>query len=121
MADEQTTREWKSGDEYVEGKHAGVTAVLTRAGHDKDYRARLLSKDPKTVRDAFAEEGEFDLPADFRIECFERAGADPTATDNTVMLVLPKAYDLPEGSEPYKPDSREHWHCTYTPYRQTEG
>ena len=113
-------REWKSGDDYVEGKHAGVTAVLTRAGHDKSYRARLLSSDPKVVKEAFAEEGGFDLPEDFRIECFERSGADPAKTDNTVMLVLPKIYDLPEGSDPPEADSRDHWQCTYFPYREKE-
>jgi hypothetical protein len=113
-------REWKSGDDYVEGKHAGVTAVLTRAGHDKSYRARLLSSDPNVVKEAFAEEGGFDLPEDFRIECFERSGADPAKTDNTVMLVLPKAYNLPEGSDPPEADSREHWQCSYFPYREQD-
>ena len=115
---DQEKREWKSGDEYVEQKHAGVTAVLTRAGHDKEYRARLLSMDPKTVQAAFVEEGHFELPPDFRIECYERAGSSPAATDNTVMLVLPEAYNLPEGSDPPQADSREHWNCTYRPYRE---
>ena len=120
MPNETTKREWKTGDAYVEGKHAGVTAVLTRAGHDKEYRERLLSKDPETVKAAFAEEGAFDLPADFRIECFERAGGNPSATDNTVMLVLPAAYDLPSGSEPFPAPAKEYWHCTYIPYRQQD-
>jgi hypothetical protein len=110
-------REWKSGDEYVDNKIAGVTAVLTRAGYDKEYRARLLSGDPETVKKAFAEEGSFDLPPDFRIECFERAGGDAASTDNTVMLVLPKEYELPAGADPMQADSREYWQCTYHPYR----
>ena len=114
------TREWKSGDQYVEGKHAGVTAILTRAGHDKSYRARLLSSDPNVVKDAFAEEGGFNLPEDFRIECFERSGANAAATDNTVMLTLPEAYDLAGESAAPPVDSREYWQCTYVPYRQTE-
>jgi hypothetical protein len=113
----ETKREWKSGDEYVDDKLAGVTAVLTRAGYDKEYRARLLSKDPEIVKAAFAEEGAFNLPADFRIECFERSGANAGATDNTVMLVLPKEYELPPGTDAMQADSREHWQCTYQPYR----
>ena len=117
---EQSKREWKSGDEYVDEKLAGVTAVLTRAAHDKEYRARLLSDDPAIVKAAFAEEGAFDLPPDFRIECFERAGADATSTDNTVMLVLPKEYELPAGTDPMQADAREHWQCTYLPYREKD-
>lgn len=114
--DDEPKRQWKTGSEYEQGKRDAVTAVLVRAAIDKDYRARLLSKCPQEVIDAFNEEGNFEkLPYGFRLECFERGkDIEPAQTDNAVMLVLPELGSdvvLPKGGAQY-------WQCTYLPYAE---
>lgn len=118
MAKKNPKRQWKTGTEYEEEKRAAVTDVLTLAASDEEYRARLLSKCPQDVLEAFNEVGNFEkLPYGFRIECFEREGPDIEAapTDNTVILVLPELgtenVELPEGGAQY-------WQCTYLPYKE---
>lgn len=116
MAKKTPKRQWKSENQCIKDKRAGVTDVLVRAAHDESYRARLLSKKRKTVKDAFNEEGNFEkLPKGFRIECFEREGygVKPEPTDNTVMLVLP---ELSPNAKPKSVKLEGHWNCTYLPY-----
>lgn len=117
MASEHGKRQWKSGNEHSQDKHAGVTAVLARAAYDRGYRARLLSRNQEVARAAFNEEGGFEsLPPDFNLTCWQRAGTDDTSTDNVVVLLLPAPYELPPGGEPTKPDVSQYWQCTYIPY-----
>jgi hypothetical protein len=122
MRQQTSKRHWIKGDQYIKEKHAGVRDVLIRAAYDAPYRKRLLCKDdPTTVQTAFNEAGNFEqLPADFRIECFEREGADEGVTDNTVMLVLPEAYQLAQGGKPTKYPVTKYWNCTYRPYLPTK-
>jgi hypothetical protein len=119
MAQDEPKRQWKTGTDYELGKRDGVTDILTRAAIDKDYRARLLSKVPADVVEAFIEGGNFEsVPYGFRVECFEREGTDDARpTDDAVMLVLPEASSqnvkLPDGGPQY-------WQCTYLPYKPTK-
>ena len=115
MPDETAKRRWTRGN--AKDKHAGVTAVLTRAAHDRGFRDRLLSKDQEVARAAFAEEGKFeDLPANFSLTCFEREGTDERASDNVVVLMLPAPYELPEGGRALEADISQYWTCTYRDY-----
>ena len=120
MANEHGKRQWKSGKEHAQDKHAGVTAVLARAAYDRGYRGRLLNKNQEVAKAAFKEEGGFEsLPPDFNLSCFQREGTDDTSTDNVVVLLLPAPYDLPPGGEPSQPDANQYWQCTYKDYLES--
>jgi hypothetical protein len=99
-------------EEAKEQKRDGITDVLTRSTHDRDFRNQLLSKDPETVKAAIKEGGNFEsLPGDLKFRCFERDEAD-----YHVHLVLPKFEPIPGDA-----DVEEGWRCTWFPYRNGEG
>lgn len=60
-----TTKNWEAltNDEKLDR----LTAVLTRAGSDMEFRERCLTS-PESARKAVSEAGEIEFPSDFAIE-----------------------------------------------------
>jgi len=117
MKTRKTKRTWKSGNQYLKDKRDGVGDVLTRAAYDARFRAKLLSKNRLKAKKAFMTAGRFNaLPKNFHLKCWERDGADPSVTDNTVHLVLPEYQKLPGGAPQIAVDPDMWWRCTWPAY-----
>jgi hypothetical protein len=105
---ETEIREWDemTGDEKLDR----LTAVLTRAGSDLQFRKRCLYSADSAV-EAVSEEGGVQFPDDFRIEF-----VTPKERMKTLILAMPE-YIAPENGEAEQRQAEDFQLCTYLLWR----
>jgi hypothetical protein len=105
---ETKIREWDemTGDEKLDR----LTAVLTRAGSDPEFRKRCLYS-PESALEAVSEEGGVRFPEDFRIEFLT-----PKERMKRLILAMPD-YIAPENGEAEQRQAEDFQLCTYIMWR----
>jgi hypothetical protein len=99
------TNNWTTMD--ATAKLNMFSKIFTRAAVDTSFRERLLASEKSAV-EAFAQEGDVDLPADFSITFINDYDSDQKT--NRVILKLPKYV----GGEPKPiPADETNVLCTY--------
>jgi hypothetical protein len=87
-----------------------LTAVLTRAGADHEFRKRCLQS-VGSARDAVSEEGGIEFPRDFQVEFLS-----PEQQLNRLVLRMPD-YISPENGERELRQAEDFQLCTYELWR----
>jgi hypothetical protein len=105
---ETEVREWDemTGDEKLDR----LTAVLTRAGSDLEFRKRCLYS-TESALEAVSEEGGIEFPEDFRIEF-----VTPKERMKRLMLAMPD-YIAPLDGEAEQRQAEDFQLCTYLLWR----
>lgn len=101
-------REWDqlTGDEKLDR----LTAVLTRAGSDLEFRQRCF-RSAESALEAVSEEGGIEFPPDFQIEFLT-----PKERMNRLVLAMPD-YISPENGDPLLRQAEDFQLCTYMFWR----
>jgi hypothetical protein len=100
--------EWDqmTGDEKLDR----LTAVLTRAGSDREFRQRCL-RSAESALAAVSEEGGIEFPPDFRVEFL-----NPKERMKKLVLAMPD-YIEPENGDPLLRQAEDFQLCTYAMWR----
>jgi hypothetical protein len=101
-------REWDqmTGDEKLDR----LTAVLTRAGSDMEFRKRCFYS-AESALEAVSEEGGIEFPEDFRVEFLT-----PKERMNRLVLAMPE-YIAPQNGEAELRQAEDFQLCTYNMWR----
>ena len=106
-----TELEIKNWDEMTNNEKLDrVTAVLTRAGADRDFRARCI-KSAESAREAVSEEGGIQFPLDFKVEFLSQE-----QQLKRLVLAMPD-YIAAQPSDPEVRQAEDFILCTYQPWR----
>jgi hypothetical protein len=108
QATEMEIMEWDqmTGDEKLDR----LTAVLTRAGSDLEFRQRCF-RSAESAREAVSEEGGIEFPADFHVEF-----VTPKHRMKKLVLAMPD-YIAPENGEGELRQAEDFQICTYPVWR----
>ena len=87
-----------------------LTAVLTRAGSDAEFRKRCFYS-AESAREAVSEEGGIEFPDDFRVEFLT-----PKERMKRLVLAMPD-YIAPENGEAEVRQAEDFQLCTYNIWR----
>lgn len=100
--------EWDqmTGDEKLDR----LTAVLTRAGSDPEFRKQCLYS-AESALEAVSEEGRIHFPEDFRVEFLT-----PKERMKKLVLAMPD-YIAPENGDPLLRQAEDFQLCTYVIWR----
>lgn len=87
-----------------------LTAVLTRAGADREFRKRCFQS-AESAQEAVSEEGGIEFPRDFHVEF-----VTPVQQLNRLVLAMPD-YIAPENGEPELRHAEDFQICSYEVWR----
>ena len=87
-----------------------LSAVLTRAGSDLEFRKRCF-RSAESAREALSEEGGIEFPEDFRVEFLT-----PEQRMKRLVLAMPD-YIAPENGEAEQRQAEDFQICTYIEWR----
>jgi hypothetical protein len=104
----KTTKSWEAmtNDEKLDR----LTAVLTKAGSDPNFRNRCLVS-PESAKKAVSEAGEIEFPPDFEIEFLTRE-----RRLKRLVLAVPD-YIPPENGSAELRNAEDYQFCTYQLWR----
>jgi len=108
MKDTTTNRSWDgmTNDEKLDR----LTAVLTRAGSDVEFRSRCL-RSTESAKQAVSEAGEIEFPADFEIQFLT-----PEQRLKKLVLAVPD-YIAPEEGKAEVRNAEDYQTCSYMVWR----